>query len=233
MTFEGEWFEKKISHPVDPLGGARGPRIAERPREIDLGGVILFESQTLGPGVRSYTAVDPEGAPASYREVLKLLEQDAAFRDTLNQVLADAPFSAYRWETPPVSTATLDRPFEFVLLDNPSLDRAPDTAAFSEHFDPAPVTGVVTFTNLGRDALMVVPCPVGPPTAYGHLAAFVRDAPEDQRHALWSAVGTAMRERVCNQALWLSTAGAGVSWLHVRIDERPKYYGHQPYRVAR
>jgi hypothetical protein len=29
---------------------------------------------------------------------------------------------------------------------------------------------------------------------------------------------------------WLSTAGAGVSWLHVRLDDRPKYYGYAPYR---
>ncbi|MGI9175867.1 MAG: DUF6940 family protein [Rhodothermales bacterium] len=24
--------------------------------------------------------------------------------------------------------------------------------------------------------------------------------------------------------MWLSTAGGGVSWLHVRLDSRPKYY---------
>jgi len=27
-----------------------------------------------------------------------------------------------------------------------------------------------------------------------------------------------------------STAGAGVSWLHVRLDDRPKYYGFKPYK---
>jgi hypothetical protein len=29
---------------------------------------------------------------------------------------------------------------------------------------------------------------------------------------------------------WLSTAGMGVPWLHVRLDDRPKDYGHRPYR---
>jgi hypothetical protein len=29
-----------------------------------------------------------------------------------------------------------------------------------------------------------------------------------------------------------STAGAGVSWLHVRLDDRPKYNGYAPYREA-
>jgi hypothetical protein len=28
----------------------------------------------------------------------------------------------------------------------------------------------------------------------------------------------------------LSTAGAGVSWLHVRLDDHPKYYSYEPYQ---
>jgi hypothetical protein len=39
-----------------------------------------------------------------------------------------------------------------------------------------------------------------------------------------------MARRVGRQPVWLSTAGAGVAWLHVRLDDRPKYYGHGPYR---
>ena len=26
--------------------------------------------------------------------------------------------------------------------------------------------------------------------------------------------------------------GASVSWLHVRLDDRPKYYGYAQYRIA-
>ena len=39
-----------------------------------------------------------------------------------------------------------------------------------------------------------------------------------------------MARRVGARPVWLSTAGAGVSWLHVRLDDRPKYYGCGPYR---
>jgi hypothetical protein len=84
--------------------------------------------------------------------------------------------------------------------------------------------------NLGGDAILIVPCPVAEPSAYGHLAAFVRLAPERQRQALWQSVGEAMARRVGARPVWLSTAGAGVSWLHVRLDDRPKYYGYGPYR---
>ena len=31
---------------------------------------------------------------------------------------------------------------------------------------------------------------------------------------------------------WLSTAGMGVSWLHVRLDSQPKYYGFAAYWAA-
>jgi hypothetical protein len=47
------------------------------------------------------------------------------------------------------------------------------------------------FPNLGGDAIMVVPCPFTSPSAYGHLAAFVRQAPEAQWHALWRGDGSA------------------------------------------
>ena len=33
-----------------------------------------------------------------------------------------------------------------------------------------------------------------------------------------------------SQPLWLSTAGGGVDWLHMRLDKRPKYYRHLPWR---
>ncbi|MGB1216866.1 MAG: DUF6940 family protein [Saprospiraceae bacterium] len=30
--------------------------------------------------------------------------------------------------------------------------------------------------------------------------------------------------------MWLSTAGLGVYWLHIRMDNRPKYYKHKAYK---
>lgn len=124
-------------------------------------------------GLRFAVALDAR--PATFAEVIRAWQGDASFRSQFNALLADAPCSAFRWETPPVTTGTLSRPFEFVLLDSPGLARRPDPEAFAEHFGGGE-TGVVAFPNLGRDAVMVVPCPVAAPSAYGHLAAFVRHA---------------------------------------------------------
>jgi hypothetical protein len=189
-----------------------------------------FHSQQL-PGKRGMCfAVDFDSQPASFADVLRAWQEDAGFRSVFNAQLADTPYSAYRWETPPVTDVTVTRPFEFVVLDSPGLARRPDREAFAEHFGTASEDGVVVFPNLGADAIMVVPCPLTSTSAYGHLAAFVREAPETQWHALWRSVGEAMMGRVGARPVWLSTAGGGVSWLHVRLDDRPKYYGYGPYR---
>jgi len=189
-------------------------------------------SEQLDGGRGLRFVVDLDARPANFAEVLCAWREDAAFRSLFNGTLAESPFAAFRWETPPVTTSTLTQPFEFVLLDSPGLARRPEPGAFAEHFGGAPNAEVVVFPNLGRDAVMVVPCPIAAPSAYGHLAAFVREAPDRQRHALWQSVGQAMAGRVGIRPVWLSTAGAGVSWLHVRLDDRPKYYGFRPYRQA-
>jgi hypothetical protein len=189
-------------------------------------------SELLAGGSLLRVAIDLDSSPVSYAEVLRRWQEDADFRSLFIALLADAPFAAFRWETPPLTKATAGRPFEFVLLDSPGLASAPDADAFAEHFRTAAVGGVVAFPNLGQDAILVVPCPNGPTSAFGHLGAFVRQAPEAQRHALWERVGAEMNRRLGAKPVWLSTAGAGVAWLHVRLDDRPKYYGYRPYREA-
>ena len=166
---------------------------------------------------------------ATVAEVIEAWQKDIEFGNWFNKQLADVPFTAFRWETPAVTVETVHRPFECVLIDSPSLDRPSDPNAFLQHLDQAK-DDIVAFPNLGRDAMLVVPCAVGELSAYGHLAAFVRLAPAAQQSALWRAVGAALSWKLSEKPVWLNTAGAGVPWLHVRLDDRPKYYAHAPYR---
>jgi hypothetical protein len=172
------------------------------------------------------------GTPVPYRDVVQYWQDDEPFRSFFISLLASSKFAGYRWETPPVTAATADRPFEFVLLDAVGIERAPEPKAFAEQFRSAGGRQVVTFPNLGNDAVLVVPTALGPSAAYVHLAAFVRHAPAAQVHALWRAVGAAVGSRLSVKPVWVSTAGMGVAWLHVRLDDRPKYYGFAPYRDA-
>lgn len=174
--------------------------------------------------------IERNGKNITFADVLNAWQNDAAFRSIYTNLLADAPFSAFRWETPPVTLATLSRSFEFVLLDSPSLTRQPEPEAFAKYFNKSPDANVIAVPNLGGDAILIVPRQKATPTVYMHLASFVRDAPETQHHALWQLIGQTMSTRVGTSPVWLSTAGAGVAWLHVRLDDRPKYYGFGPYR---
>lgn len=105
--------------------------------------------------------------PATFADVLCGWHEDAAFRSWFNSMLADSPYTAFRWETPPVTAATQSQAFEFVLLDSPGLARRPEPEAFAEHFQTPPATGVVTFSNLGGDAIMSFPAPWPRPRLMG------------------------------------------------------------------
>ncbi|MDH3283575.1 MAG: hypothetical protein OEQ13_02450 [Acidobacteriota bacterium] len=180
------------------------------------------------------TAILRDGASLGYSDAIDLWQHDASFRRFFISLLADAPLPAYFWEMPPVTTASSGRAFEFVLVESRDLARLrPDPRPFESRFNRAHGDDeVLEFPNLGRDADLVVPCPRAPPAAYPHLAAFARRAPERQQHALWRAVGSALERRLREEPTWLSTAGLGVSWLHVRLDSFPKYYTYGPYREA-
>jgi len=190
---------------------------------------MTYTAHTQVDGRTTRVAVQRDGRPLSCGDALAGWRTDEDFREFFQTRLAESSSSAYFWETPPVTRATLDRPFEFVLVDAPTLACvAPEPGVFRPHFASAHA-GVATFDNLGHDALLVAPAPPGD---YPHLAAFTRSAPAKRQHALWQAVGAAAEERLGDEPLWISTSGLGVFWLHVRLDSFPKYYTHAPYREA-
>jgi len=178
--------------------------------------------------------VSQRDQPLPYSAAIELWRTDDDFRGWFNRLLAAVPFPAYFWECPPITNACAGRDFEFVLVDSPGLDCVePDPAAFAGEFDRAPAaTTIMTLPNLGSDALLIIPRPLTAWSAYGHLAAFARHAPPEQVQALWQAVAAALAGRIGERPVWLSTAGLGVSWLHLRLDSRPKYYRYAPFKAA-
>jgi hypothetical protein len=181
-----------------------------------------------GPDTCRWTVLDARGGPLAFGAVVRAWHADDGFRAFWRERLREVPFDAYAWECPPVTAQTISREFECVFVASPMLARmAPDAGAFAEHFRPD--RSVVTFANLGADAVLVAPCPGTPDSDYAQLARFTATAPPAQQDAFWQAVGAAMKKRIDDRPVWLSTAGLGVAWLHVRLDDRPKYYRHAPY----
>ena len=191
------------------------------------------EVESLRPGWVQRVTVFSNGMELSFGEALRLLEQDASFRQYLTRLLAGSTNAAFRWETPPVSVSNLDRPFEFVLTNDPHLETRPDPMAFASYFTgPNAEAAALTMPNLGRTAMLVVPRQLGEAAIYTHFARFLRGAPSHQVHALWRCVAETAQQRLSAERQWISTAGGGVAWLHVRIENVPKYYSYKPYADA-
>ena len=189
------------------------------------------EGRELGNG-RHFRVLEDD-SPITFRRLIGLLETNDAFANWFSGTLSAYKADAFYWELPPLTDATLDADAEFVLIDAPSLAQcAPEPAPFAEHFRQAPGEDVVVFPNLGGDAVLVVPCPQGPHEHYPHLAVFLRGADKRQVRALWRRTAQELLRSIGERPVWLSTAGGGVAWVHIRLDSRPKYYSYGPYRNA-
>ena len=186
-----------------------------------------FTCSPLSPSTQQYQ-LHSQNQGLTNQDFLTQLSQSEDFRTFYNDLLAQCEFEAFFWEMKPFSRSTLDAKFEFVLVDSMLLVNVDaNPTRFQDHFTQDPV---VSFPNLGGDAQLIVPTPVAQPKIYTHMARFVRNAPPPQIEEFWKRIGAECQQRVSDRPLWLSTAGLGVSWLHVRIDSRPKYYRHGPYR---
>ena len=183
---------------------------------------------SAGAETQRWELLDAQGRTQTFDDVVRGWREREDFRLFWCSSLRNAPFDAYAWECPPVTANTLSRGFDCVFVASPLLARMPaDSQAFAEHFRPD--QSVATFANLGGDAVLVAPSPADGGDNYSHLASFVATAPASQQDALWKAVGEACNRRIGTKPVWISTAGLGVAWLHVRLDDRPKYYRYTPY----
>ena len=168
----------------------------------------------------------------TYSEVIELWQTDRNFRTFFISLLKESPYEAYFWETPPITTSTCDRAFEFAIVNSPELAQVrANSPSFNQYFQST-TEEIVTFPNLSQDALLVVPCPIASISTYTHIASFVRNAPKSQQHLLWQTVGKAILQKLSQQPIWVNTSGLGVYWLHVRLDSFPKYYCFKPYKQS-
>jgi hypothetical protein len=170
-----------------------------------------------------------DGDSLRWSEVARLLRA-GTMGPLLIEAMRERGDAAVFWECRPWPEQR-DPGFQFVLNDAPALERmSPNPHAFAEHFDGvADGLTIRTFDNLGGDARLIAPCPGGRSDAYAHLAAFIQHGPPEQIEALWITLGEALAGPHVGTR-WVSTSGLGVGWLHLRIDQRPKYYTYPPYR---
>ena len=191
-----------------------------------------FNRNIISSNTIKYT-IDSESDRLTYQNFIDLLKVKdknflGKFRDELNRTSAEFP--GYFWECVPVSSNTINKPFEFALVNSGALNNIKQNySSFQEHFRKSSDNQVVSFQSFSGDTL-IVPVPKG--SDYKNINKFTENTQSEQWEALWQKVGEKMEENLINAngaTRWLSTAGLNVYYLHVRIDKRPKYYNHQEY----
>jgi len=177
----------------------------------------------------THVQIYADGNRLTHTEVHHLWVSSPTFALFYSRQLVEPGDNGFCWETPPVTKHNVGTPHEFVVIasDAHAGIRA-NPAPFSEHFR-CTNQPVVAFQNLGRDGVMIAPVPDGKFDG-GSIGPFLRTATEDQIIALWCETGKQARHKLGKAPMWISTAGLGVNWLHVRIDSQPKYYRYNSYK---
>lgn len=189
------------------------------------------------PGKYKRFAAFDRGEPVSVdRWIESLLSSPAHISQFVDQIReASTNYPAYFFETKGVSSKTLSKQFEFVLVNSEQLhrfvqSRGHDYDVFSEYLDHGGTSlcTSVSFLNLDRTSTLIAPRAIQPSKyMYTHLGQFMRYAPKEEVIDFWQLVLKKYNDSLdggINRRVWLSTSGMGVAWLHMRIDNRPKYY---------
>ncbi len=192
-------------------------------------------------GIRFRLIDEITGIEVNYGEFLHSLEGNPNFRqmltDNINRVSESQRMHGFYWECVPVCSNLLSStPFQFMLIPTNSFRSVSvDGHSFSEYFRSSDT--VVSFKNLGRDADLIVPCPPSHRSQseyISHLCSFLREGDGNQIDELWRKTAltlkTRLRESRGDDLVWMSTNGNGVSWVHIRLDQSPKYYCCAEYR---
>lgn len=117
---------------------------------------------------------------------------------------------------------------EEFLEDHRLLNRnRQDLKSFSEHFNKAKNKNEkysIHFPNLSKDTILVVPVPKKG-KQFTNLFHFMKNASLKQQKDLWKNVAKQAKKMLKkNDNIWISSAGLGVNYLHIRICNYPKYY---------
>ena len=101
------------------------------------------------------------------------------------------------------------------------MDSRADSSPFRAHLKGR--RSATSFPNLGKNATLVSPADKG--KNFSHIGNFYKHASGAEMKDFWKTVAKAVEDRIkLGESVYVSTHGAGVSWLHVRIEATPKYY---------
>jgi hypothetical protein len=104
-----------------------------------------------------------------------------------------------------------------------------DYTAFDKHIQRATNKDAISFFNLSKDALLVIPIP-RKNKDFSTIKGFIDNATLIQQKHFWQKVASTIKKALqTHDHVYVSTHGLGVPYFHLRIDFEPKYYQTKSY----
>ena len=131
---------------------------------------------------------------------------------------------SFFWETS-VITKNQDTEYKEKFIENDDLHKMKQNyKSFSKKINQSKNKDVLSFFNLSKTSLLVVPKPRNN-KKYTTLKQFMDNATDKQQKKFWKKVVSSVNKMLkTHDKVWVSTHGKGVPYLHIRIDTNPKYY---------
>jgi hypothetical protein len=211
---------------LDGLQGVRG----------DLFSFAVEEFADYFKLVKILLAGSKPNLPVTAKEFWTYIATSKEYASSFNQQLAETSFDHFYVE---FGQSSDEANCTFALIDAPELaGRTPDQDAFQLHIKDArdALETVAIFRNRKNNATLVCPAPVlgvedvrrGGGCCCCDVAAFVRGSDALVAADFWKHVAVQVLQAIAKGPTWVSTAGQGVAWLHVRVGTDPKDYHATP-----
>ena len=98
-----------------------------------------------------------------------------------------------------------------------------DYTAFAKHIQRSLDKNSISFYNLSKDALLVIPMP-RKNKDFSTIKGFIDNASLIQQKHFWQKVASSIEKALkTHDHVYVSTHGLGVPYFHLRIDFEPKY----------
>ena len=112
---------------------------------------------------------------------------------------------------------------QFIISNELDKIQSQDINCFIEKISMSQDKYVTQFYNLSGDTLLIIPMPTN--ENYATIKDFIDNSPMIQQINFWKAVAHNIEEMLkFNKKIFISTHGLGVSYFHLRICTKPKYY---------
>ena len=163
--------------------------------------------------------------PISFGDAMKLLNMNKSFRSLVAEAFKRVPFKHYMFGFTKInSEADKRNPFKIFFKNSPEFKNiTADPEPFLQYFQDSKKKWT-KFLNIGRDTLLLVPCPPKAQPNYEYyksIGDYVENhSSKDFEEVLKNIGYIASRLKA---PMYINTHGFGVHWLHIRIDTKPKY----------